>query len=294
MGVDGYPVEDVYLAAPAVSHDPALAPNVDYRIHLPANAPLHRALQIRGGHNVTIIGGEVELIVPGTDDDASSRGIYISKPSPGAVYIEGVHIKNPQYPDAISADTSDGIVVDNPSSAPSDITIQNVRIDGISGLHGNHSDIIQTWYAGNAKVHVDRLTGSSNCQGLQIDPDLAWQNEGTYPTEFVIKNTNLRVLGSRNRYLAWLTYGLGCNSGPIVLDNVWIDEPDGTLGLESVWPDTDQPAGGESLWDPGSGTLSFPREPQIQGVIHAGVPPGGDFVPLGVAGIDYVSPGYAS
>jgi hypothetical protein len=44
------------------------------------------------------------------------------------------------------------------------------------------------------------------------------------------------------------------------------------------------------VWSPP--TLSFPNSPQITGVLNEGVPPGGDFVPVGVAGTGYVSPGY--
>lgn len=82
--------------------------------------PLQGGLQIRGGHNVIIVGGEIDLTVPCSHSQA-------------------------------------------------------VRIDDISGCEaaGNHSDVFQPWFAGNAKVHVDRFTGVSNCQGLEIDPDLA-------------------------------------------------------------------------------------------------------------------------
>jgi hypothetical protein len=44
---------------------------------------------------------------------------------------------------------------------------QAVRIDDISGCEvaGNHSDVLQPWFAGNAGVRVDRFTGASNFQG---------------------------------------------------------------------------------------------------------------------------------
>ena len=40
------------------------------------------------------------------------------------------------------------------------------------------------------------------------------------------------------------------------------------------------------------GTISWGRSWSISGAIIAGGPPGGDYVPLGVAGLHYVSPGY--
>jgi hypothetical protein len=125
---------------------------------------------------------------------------------------------------------------------------------------------------------------------LQIDPDLAWANDGAYAKEFVLKNINITSLSSSgNDYLFWLTYNLACNSGPITLQNIWGKEPDGTLKF-STWPDVDQPSGCKSIWN--GSTLSFPSSPQITGSINAGSPPGGDFVPVGGAGINYVSPGY--
>jgi hypothetical protein len=58
--------------------------------------------------------------------------------------------------------------VDDSSSLPTDITLENVRIDGISGCEvaGNHSDVFQPWFDGDAKIHIDHLTGTTNCQGL--------------------------------------------------------------------------------------------------------------------------------
>jgi hypothetical protein len=111
-----------------------------------------------------------------------------------------------------------------------------------------------------------------------------------YATEYLIKNTNITSLSSGgNDYLFWLTYNLACNSGPITLQNVWGKEPSGTL-THAAWPDVDQPAACESVWN--GSTLSFPQDPQIHGSISDGLPPGGDFVPVGDAGINYVSPGY--
>jgi hypothetical protein len=232
--------------------------------------------------------------VPCSDSSAACRGIYISKRNGprGHVFIEGVWIHAPLQS---SQSTSDGIAVNDSSSQPTDVTLENVRIDGVSGCEagGNHSDVFQPWYAGNARVHIDRLSGVSNCQGLQIDPSLAWQNDGVYATEYIIKNTNLvsSSTNGRNDLLFWLTYGLDCNSGPITLTNVYEQNALGSLFIEAAWPDTDQPAACKSVWS--SPTLSFPSSPQISGSIRNGLPPGGDFVPIGVAGIGYISPGYS-
>jgi hypothetical protein len=283
---------DIYLSDTGV-HQTVPTPTADdYRVHLP-NVPLRGGITINGGRNVIIIGGQINLTVPCSDSSAACRGIYISKRNGprGHVFIEGVWIHAPAQS---SQSTSDGIAVNDSSFQPTDLTLENVRIDGISGCEvgGNHSDVFQPWYAGNARVHIDRLSGVSNCQGLQIDPDLAWSVDGVYATEYIIKNTNLvsSSTDGRNDYLFWLTYGLACNSGPITLTNAYAQEPNGRLAVNSVWADTDQPAACRSVWS--NPTLSFPSSPQIHGVINNGLPPGGDFVPVGVAGIAYVSPGY--
>ena len=65
----------------------------------------------------------------------------------------------------------------------------------------------------------------------------------------ILKNTNINFLGATNGYVFWLTYNLGCYSGPITLTNVYAQEPDGTLSINSVWPDTNQPCCCVSAWN---------------------------------------------
>lgn len=305
-GSDGLTCTDLTLTDTGSNQNPALSSNVDYRIHLPASGPLTGGLQIRGGHNVQIIGGEIDLTFPCSDSSSACHGINISKSSGGEVYIEGVLIHDPDISQAtgascpgggMSCSTGDGIDVDElGTSTPSDIVLQNDRIDGISGCSGgsDHADVFQPYDAMSAHVNIDHLTGTTNCQGLQIDPDLAWGTYGVNPA-YTIKNANMDTLnnpysGNGNRYQYWLTFSTACESGPISLANVYAQEPDGTLNGNSVWPDTDQPAACKSVWS--APALSFPASPQISGVITQGLPPGGDYVPAGVAGTGYVSPGY--
>jgi hypothetical protein len=204
-----------------------------------------------------------------------------------------VWIHNPQR--AIKESTGDGIDVDDTAANPNTITLENVRIDGISGCSGgsDHADVYQPYAAANGMQRIDHLTGTTNCQGLQVDPDLAWSRDHAYPRSIVIQNVNLRVLsnpfsGNQNRYAWWLTYNLECNSGPVTLANVFTTEPERAL-RNAAWPDVDQPSGCKARWN---GTrLSFPGT-KVSGAITAGSPPHGDFVPIGRAGIGYKSPGY--
>src|SRR3954451_23972435 len=60
---------DVYLSNTGANQTPSLSAANDYRIHLPS-VPLQGGLQIRGGHNVIIIGGQIELTVPCSDSSS--------------------------------------------------------------------------------------------------------------------------------------------------------------------------------------------------------------------------------
>jgi hypothetical protein len=126
-------------------------------------------------------------------------------------------------------------------------------------------------------------------------------------SEYIIKNTNMVTLpnprsGNGNRYQYWFTSGTqvpgvgtvqdGCGSGPITLTEVYVQEPSGSLSAGAVAPDTNGWRTCDSVWDSSAAWLSFPRSPQILGVVRNGSPPAGDFVPVGSAGVGYVSPGY--
>jgi hypothetical protein len=283
---------------------PQLAASDDYRIHLPSRGPLVGGLTITGGRNVQIVGGEINLTTPCDDRSSACRGILISRDSPGEVYIEGVLIRNPAPGRA--GHTSDGIAVDDiPAPNATDITVQNVRIEGIDGCDpigdpAAHADVFQPWAAPDAVIRFDRVTGTTDCQGLQVDPDIAWSRDRRTATSQRFRNVNIDVeanphIGSANRYAAWFTFGeRSCVAPPTVLENVYVREPDGTLRTNSIWPDTDRPARCASVWTPATGRLSFPKLSRIEGEITAGLPPGGDFVPAGGnVGTGYRSPGYA-
>jgi hypothetical protein len=250
---------------------------------------------IRGGHNVQVIGGEIDLTYPCSDLSSACHGIYVKKPTPGTVYLEGIWIRNANpIPSTCSASgmpcsTGDGIVMDHTgTTTPPDLTMQNIRVDGISGCSGgsDHADIFQPYQAGGSSIRIDRMTGTSNCQGLQIDPDLSIAN----PPNFVIKNTNLRTLsnpysGTANRYMWWLTGGTSdCESGSVALSHVFAQEPNGSLAFNSVWPDPARPSTCRSVWSSSTATVSFPNSPKISGTITSGLPASGDFVSAGGTG----------
>ena len=86
---------DLYLSNTGSHQTPSLDNNTDYRIHLPTDGPLVGGITIAGGRNVVIIGGQIDLTYPCSNDGSDCMGIYIAKNSPGAVFVEGVWIHNP-------------------------------------------------------------------------------------------------------------------------------------------------------------------------------------------------------
>jgi hypothetical protein len=266
----------------------------DWIVKLPG-VPVVGGLDIDGGHNVMIIGGEIDLTTPCVTDTNVCHGINISRSSSstGEVYIEGVLIKNPDP--THSQYTGDGIDVN--TSATSNITIQNVRVEGIDGCDANgfsaHADVFQPYHAQGAVIHVDHLTGTTDFQGMEINPDTATPSSGVY------KNVNIDALLSPhacagwngNLYLWGLTAGAtSCTTYPMSLYNDYAAEPNGSLASHAVWPDTLTTFGCPALYN--GGVATWPALSSVSGGIANGLPPGGDFVPANMVGISYVSPGY--
>jgi hypothetical protein len=264
---------------------------IDYRVHLPS-VPLVGGIDIDNGHNVIIIGGEIDLTTPCTTDTNVCHGINISRgtTSTGEVFIEGVLIKNPDP--THSQYTGDGIDV-NTDTTPN-ITIQNVRVEGIDGCGTSaaHADVFQPYGARGAVIHVDHLTATTDFQGMEINPDTATPSSGVY------KNVNMDALpnshtgcSTGDRYLWWLATGNNtCDTYPMTLSNAYASEPNGSLALNAVWPDTDTIFSCPALYN--NGVATWPQLPSVSGGIHNGLPSGGDYVPPGVAGLGYISPGY--
>lgn len=261
----------------------SLRPDQDYIIKMPHTKKVGSTI-LEGGRNIVIIGGYVTL--PVTDDKtnkAMSRAIYI-KDNTGTVHIEGLLI------DGSGGGMSDGIDIASPQSV---VQIENVRVEGIYGFNDQfHADVVQP-FGGVKDLRIDRLTGYSAYQGLTIGHDLGPIGSAE------ISRVNLvaihdQVWGPHNNggYMVWLTADRECKlTYPIRLHEVFIQPRKGTSLGRAVWPPaTSQTACASKPADDDS-EVSFPGVP-ISGHIRKGAPPRGDFVPPGVAGLDYVSPGY--
>ena len=235
---------------------------------------------LEGGRNVVIIGGHTTC-PPGPESAKNQgRALYI-KNATGIVHIEGVLIDNSAGGDF------DGISI---CATQAVVQVQNCRIVGLTGLmRQNHSDIIQPW-GGVRELRVDRLTGSSNYQGLFLPQDLG--AIGRIDLRHVDLSFSAKNPDSNVTYLLWMTKGTDkAESAPISLDEVYITPRHGqTVGAQAVWPSTTRPAPGFAKEK--DGIVTWPDLPAITGSVHAGPPPSGEFVPEKLAGLTYHSPGY--
>ncbi|HEY2660362.1 MAG TPA: pilus assembly protein TadG-related protein [Caulobacteraceae bacterium] len=258
-----------------------LKPTQDYIIKLPAKKKVGFTY-ILGGHNVVILGGYITLPVSADKTNgAPSRAIYI-KGATGVVHVEGVLI------DASGGGMSDGVDIAAPEAT---VQVENVRVEGIYGYNNQfHADVIQP-FGGVRDLRVDKLTGYSGYQGLTIDQDQgAIGSAELYRVNLVA--TGAQVWGSANNggYLLWLTPLSKCQpSYPVTLNNVYV-KPRATLA-NAVWPPVGAQTACPALTTANDLVASFPKLP-VSGYVSKGLPPQGDFVPQGVAGLNYRSPGY--
>jgi len=239
-----------------IAHQLTLSPTRDYLVRMPARA-LSGGLVIQGGHNVVLIGGEIDVpMQPGDPPSSNSRrGLYLTGQT-GTVHIEGLSIQGP--------DLSEGINLSEDKGAA--VQLENIRVEGVhardeSGFTDNHPDVLQTW-AGPAELRVDRLSGSTDYQGFFLAPNEFGSQPP--PRQVLLSRVDLRGANCCYGYLLWLE-----GSFPIHLDDVWVTPHPPTTLLHSLFP-----------------------TPTAWSGVREGSPPVGQFVPAGVAGSSYISPGY--
>jgi hypothetical protein len=240
-------------------------------------APDHSVgpIAITNCRNAVVIGGDITVLPSATAGGADQRAIYV-KNCTGTVHIEGVHIDG-----AVSGSQSDGIAVNAPQAV---VQIQNVRMDGLKGGHsGNHADVFQPW-GGVKEFRIDRLSGSTNYQGLHIFEVLGQIGGGT------IRNADISSSEAgpvdKGGYYIWMD----CKDGyPLQLQDVYVQGRSGRSFGQSIWPSVSHPTCPSVIKD---GVATWPSNPSLTGGVHEGSPVGGDFVPAGSVGLGYASPGY--
>ncbi|WP_299033003.1 hypothetical protein [uncultured Pseudokineococcus sp.] len=222
----------------------------DYLLVLPEDEPLVVAggLTVDGGRNVVLVGGEIR-VPDGYDDGLDRRALYL-KEQTGTVHVEGVRMSGP---------LSEGINLGQPDGAT--VQLQNIVVEHVTGERdGHHADLLQTW-AGPERLRVDGLSGSTDYQGVFLDP-MDFSDEE--PEEFDLRR--LRVAGvDRHGYMLW---------GPEDADYLEVSDSEVTLERDR----------GRSL--------AFMPEEEWDGVDVVDELSGG--MPAGEPGVGYVTPGYAS
>jgi hypothetical protein len=242
----------------------------DYIIDL-GSTPHYGAVVLDGGHNVVVKGGQISLPM----SSGYTVGMSIRN-NVGTVHVEGVLF------DGSLGKEMDGIQIVAPNST---VQVENVRATHLVGSYStNHTDIIQPW-GGVKDLRVDRLSGDTNYQGLFLRPD-----QGPIGS-IELQNIDLNydnVGAQTGGYLVWMT--TGCSMAPTTLSNVYVDpKVNWSLG-KSVWPDV-QDSRCPATLSGNTVNWSKTRLP-VSGYVTLGPPANGDYVPDGLAGASYASPGY--
>jgi len=247
----------------------------DYLLEMPSTAVRpgpSGGLWIQGGHNIVLIGGEFDFtgVVNTSPTEVEGRLMTYSGVT-GTIHIEGLYAQG------------DGLVegIQTFSNSPAVLQLENCRFERLhTTANALHSDLIQ--WDGSTNLRVDRFTGASEYQGFFRTNDV-----GTA----IFKHVNLRGASGSNDPSPRLLWQ-GGSYLPMVLEDFYVEpRPGQALGI-TVWPGRDHPDSSVRPTVQSDGSLAWPTRTGITGTAIPGGPAGGDFVPVGLAGTSYVSPGY--
>jgi hypothetical protein len=247
----------------------------DYIVKLPASKKVG-ATVINGGRNVVIIGGRV-TVPPGATVGIDRRAFYF-RGQTGTIHLEGVKI------DGSGGNEMDAIIWESTPQAT--LQVQNVRIDS---LHGDQDSF-----------HADAITGLNGLQNLRVDKFTAYTSHhgiflnGSGPASATIKRADMHYYDSPlndspRGILGWWG-GSDCSHGTRTLQEVYVEHPSEPFS-RLIWP-APSASGCPAVISADGKSASWPGLSRLTGVTRFGNAPNGNFVPQGVAGIYYVSPGY--
>jgi hypothetical protein len=269
---------------------------------------------VNGGRNVAIIGGRITIALP-TDANLERSGLVFHDQT-GTVHVEGVLVDGwPLW-----------CVVLN--SARAVFQIQNFRCEGVSMYNENfataHSDILMTWKS-PPLIRIDMFTSDYDGTGLAFYGSRQADGSWTYPGTVILKRTNIRTMSKSpcsnfskplshiyvssrrqtrievDRFFAQTGWGRASittdcpqpGSFQFTLPNGWA-----TYNGTSDYPKT-QKSYGDGLSAGSYFEFTNPSYDNIWGTggafarVDYGSPGGGDYVPPGIAGTSYTSPGYS-
>lgn len=243
-------------------------PDRDYKLIFDEKITVSGGVTIdcNGATNVTIIGGEIDIPWQGKYSSATTfgqkrRALYI-KNWKGVFHLEGLWIHGD--------DLAEGINVDSRNEGCT-LQIENLRVDNMKGRPEElsdypsapwHPDIIQTW-GGPTYLYIDYLSATTDYQAFMLQPN---QYDNCPIESLIFKHINITKT-SKQGYTVFESKGINSH-----LVNDFYLTPTGYPG---GYPSAN--------WN---------------SLIQYGIPPLGDYVlghsngGIGVAGMNYVSPGY--
>jgi hypothetical protein len=237
-------------------------------------------LWLEGGRNVVLIGGRISI--PCESTAYGRTGIKIRNAT-GTVHVEGVLIDNS------GGWLTDGVAIAAPAAT---VQLQNLRIGPVWENTSVHPDIIQT-QGGVKELRIDKLTGISTYQGIFLKNE-SCTSCTVGPTS--IKRVNIRTRNDLGSYQPMYLFWQQTKDIPVSIEEYYLDLTNSSRSLgHSVHPSTDW------VWDGDAtrkATLSLDKthaywpSSNVAGAVKPGAPVEGDYVPEGLAGQTYVSPGY--
>lgn len=233
-------------------------------------------VKIQNFSNLIIIGGSIRALPVSKIGGYDQRLIYLPN-AKGKVHIEGMLLNG-----SVDGAETDGILANGQSAS---VRVQNTRIAGLRGQKPtNHADGFQT-YLGLKEILFDQVTISSNYQGIKFK-----LTNDFVMTRAVFTHTNIIGLTSEESGGATITgggyYFWFDRDGlfPIRLEDFWV-KPRGNRPFgQSAWPGITNSVNPASE---ANNQLTWPQSALINGSVRNGVPPNGDYVPVGSVGFNY-------
>ena len=203
-------------------------PTRDYIIKIKAGTVFPRSVTLTGGRNVVFEDAVMQYAPPvGAEPGWLARGLYLVDQT-GVMWVSNLQIRGP---------LSEGIDLSQKKNAS--VVLRNIAVDPVYGSQtGHHADVLQTW-AGPGRLVVDGLTGTSNFQGIFLQPADTW--DGPDPDFIVLRNISLDT--SQGIY-ALSSYAHGAY--PIVASGISVKyNPARPSRDQWLWP---KPSTGDTTW----------------------------------------------
>lgn len=206
----------------------SLSADRDYVIKVQPGTVFSRPVTIAGGRNVVFENTVMHYVPPlGAPPGWIVRGLYLVDQT-GVMWVKNLQIRGP---------LSEGIDLSQKKNAS--VVLQSITIDPVTGSKDtNHADLLQTW-AGPGRLVVDGLTGTSNFQGVFLQPADTWN--GPDPEFLVLRHIDIDV--SKGIY-ALSSYSHGAY--PVLGEDITVKYNPARPGRDQwLWP---KPSTGDKTW----------------------------------------------